>query len=60
VVLRVGRVWGNLTREDLERRNGRIHELWAMGYSRREIAQVVDLSPARISQIIADFGATFR
>jgi hypothetical protein len=37
-------------------RNVAILELWAMGFSRQEIAEQYDLTPVRIGQIINDFG----
>lgn len=46
--------------KDRERRDEHIMELWEMGWSREEIAQMVGLTSARISQIVRSFGATFR
>ena len=50
------RVWGDLTREQMDARNAAILELWAMGVSQREIAERFDLTAARISQIVNSFG----
>lgn len=47
--------WGGQTKADLERRDDHVHELWAMGFTRDEIALVVDLTPSRISQIVRSF-----
>jgi DNA-binding NarL/FixJ family response regulator len=41
-------------------RDEHIMELWAMGESREEIAEQVDLSPQRVSQIVNGFGAGWR
>ena len=49
-----------LTRAEQAARNERIYELWSMGYDRQTIAAWVDVTPQRVSQIIADFGCTFR
>jgi hypothetical protein len=48
-----------LTRAEQEKRNEHIMELWAMGYDRQYIAKIVDLTPARISQIVNSFGCGF-
>jgi hypothetical protein len=45
---------------EMAARNARIMELFAMGYGRRYIAEVVDLTPARISQIVNAFGYGWR
>lgn len=49
-----------LSREEQESRNVRIMELWALGYSRQAIAERVDLTPQRISQIVNNFGYGWR
>ena len=41
-------------------RDQQIMEWWAMGKSREWIAEQVDLSPMRISQIVNNFGAGWR
>lgn len=45
---------------DRENRNEHVIELWAMGFDRHEIAELVDLTPQRISQIVNSFGAGWR
>jgi len=46
--------------KDRIKRDEHIMELWAMGESREEIAEQVDLSPQRVSQIVNGFGAGWR
>ena len=41
-------------------RDGHIMELWEMGYSREDIAEKVDLTVQRVSQIVNSFGAGWR
>ncbi len=53
-------VWGSVTKADIEGRNAHVMELYAMGWSRRELADRFMLTPQRISQIVNDFGYTFR
>jgi hypothetical protein len=48
-----------LTAAEQAARNEHIMELFSMGYGRRYIAEVVDLTPARVSQIVNSFGYTF-
>jgi hypothetical protein len=48
------------TRAEQEKRNAHIMELYAMGHDRRYIAEKVDLTPQRVSQIINDFGYGYR
>jgi hypothetical protein len=56
----VGGIVPWLSREEQESRNVRIMELWALGYSRQAIAERVDLTPQRISQIVNSFGEGWR
>lgn len=46
--------------KDRAARNERIMELWEMGVPREEIAEKVDLTPQRVSQIVNSFGAGWR
>jgi hypothetical protein len=48
---RWSRVRDRIARDEL------IMELWEMGVSREEIAERVDLTPQRVSQIVNGFGA---
>jgi hypothetical protein len=43
--------------KDRVARDEHIMELWEMGKPREEIAELMDLSPQRISQIVNSFGA---
>ena len=43
------------TRERLEKRDAQIREWWAMGLSRQEIAERVDLTPQRVWQIATGY-----
>jgi DNA-binding CsgD family transcriptional regulator len=52
--------WRWLTPEEREKRNEHILELWAMGYSRIEIAEKMDITAQRVSQIVNSFGAGWR
>ena len=52
--------WGYPTKAEREARDAHILELWQMGYDRDQIARWVDLTPQRVSQIVANFGCTFR
>jgi hypothetical protein len=54
------RSWTWTSPEDREARNVQIMEWWELGVSREEIARRVDLTPARISQIVHSFGYTRR
>jgi hypothetical protein len=49
-----------LTAAEIAARNARIMELYAMGFGRRAIAKAVDLTPARVSQIVNSFGYGWR
>jgi hypothetical protein len=44
--------WRWLTPIERAKRDGRIRELYAMGWDRREIAAVFDLTPQRVDQIV--------
>lgn len=44
--------WRWKPREERDRRDAHIRELYAMGYTRHELAERFDLTPQRISQII--------
>jgi hypothetical protein len=48
--------WRWLTPEQREKRNAEVMELWAFGYSRQQIARIVDLTPQRVGQIVSSFG----
>ncbi|MGH2373017.1 MAG: hypothetical protein ACRDIC_06005 [bacterium] len=50
------RIWGEMTKEAMEKRNGHVMELYAMGHDRQSIAHIVGLTPQRISQIVNGFG----
>lgn len=52
--------WRWLTPAEREERNAWIMELWAMGLSREDIAERVDLTVQRVSQIVNSFGAGWR
>lgn len=54
--------FGRMTPEARERRDNLILELWAMGWTRERIASDprVDVTPSRVSQIVANFGKSFR
>ena len=43
--------WRWLSKELREQRDGHIRELYAMGYTRRELGVRFDLTPQRIDQI---------
>ena len=45
--------WLHPTAVDRDNRDAHILELWSMGLGRREIATLVDLTPQRVSQILA-------
>jgi len=49
-----------LTAAEQAARNAHIMELYAMGYGRKAIATIVDLTPARVSQIVNSFGYGWR
>jgi hypothetical protein len=49
-----------LTPDQIKARNEHIFELYQMGYDRQHIAEVVDLTPQRVSQIINSFGYGWR
>lgn len=44
------------TRAATEARYARVHELWALGLERREIADREGITPQRVSQILRRFG----
>jgi hypothetical protein len=46
------RSWTWTSPSEREKRDGRIRELYAMGHSRRELADIFDLTPQRIDQIV--------
>lgn len=48
------RVWGNMTTDDIAKRNGAIVEKYALGWSRQALAEHFDLTTSRIDQIIKD------
>jgi DNA-binding NarL/FixJ family response regulator len=52
--------WRYRTKEERDKRDAAILELWAMGLDQRTIAQRFDLTPARISQIVLSYGGGFR
>jgi hypothetical protein len=41
---------------DRPKRDAHIMELWALGLTREEIGERVDLTPQRVSQIVHSFG----
>jgi hypothetical protein len=45
---------------DRDKRDGRILELWQMGWHRKAIAEVTGLTPQRVSQIVLSFGVRER
>jgi hypothetical protein len=49
-----------LTAAEQAARNEHILELWAMGYGRKAIAAIVDLTPQRVSQIVNSWGYGWR
>jgi len=49
-----------LSKAERDARDAHVLELWAMGYSRQEIARWVDLTPQRVSQIVNGFGKGWR
>jgi len=49
-----------LSAAEMAARNVHIMELFAMGYGRRDIAKLVDLTPQRVSQIVNAFGCGWR
>lgn len=48
--------WSWLTPEERADRNVEVMELWAFGYSKKQIAVIVGLTPQRIGQIVNSFG----
>lgn len=60
VLVRDRRAGSWLSAAEVEQRNERILELWALGASRAVIAREVDLTPQRISQIVNSFGCGWR
>jgi hypothetical protein len=44
--------WTWLKPTEREKRNGHIRELWAMGKTRQELAEMFDLTKVRIMQIV--------
>jgi hypothetical protein len=44
--------WRWLTPTERAKRDGRIRELWAMGWTRQELADEFDLTPQRVDQIV--------
>lgn len=45
--------WGPwISVESMARRDGHIRELWAMGWSKKKIAELVGLTPQRVTQIV--------
>ena len=52
--------WRWLSPDERAERNEWIMELWAMGETREQIAEKVDLTPQRVSQVVNGFGAGWR
>jgi hypothetical protein len=44
--------WRWLTPVERAKRDGRLRELWAMGWTRQELADEFDLTPQRVDQIV--------
>lgn len=45
---------------NVEARRAHVMELYALGYDRKEIAERVDITPQRVSQIVNSFGYGWR
>ena len=45
-------MWTWLKPTEREKRDGHIRELWAMGWTRQELADEFDLTPQRVDQIV--------
>ena len=54
------KTWTWTSPEERKARNVQIMEWWELGVPRDEIARRVDVTPSRVSQIVSDFGCTFR